>query len=189
MSADTSGEHARLMVFTTGAVELREFNASDGHVLDEVFAGLSAESRFLRYLTAMPALPDQARSVLTSVDGIAPTSLSLAVADGKAIGIGRLIGLRRASRRARVSRSSTRGRDAASAPGSRSGSAIAPLRWAHTELVAETSARQRRASSAHSARSSRLTRRARPPTGNRAGDRILPPCDDSSVAASPIHQT
>ena len=80
------------MVFTTGAVELREFNASDGHVLDEVFAGLSAESRFQRYLTAMPALPDQTRRVLTSVDGRTHVAV-LAMADGKAIGIGRLIGL------------------------------------------------------------------------------------------------
>jgi len=92
MSAGTSGEHARLMVFTTGAVELREFDASDGNVLDEVFAGLSAESRFLRYLTPMPTLPEQARKVLTAVDGCDHVAV-LAVVDGKAIGIARLISL------------------------------------------------------------------------------------------------
>ena len=92
MSADTSGEHARLMVFNTGAVELREFDASDGNVLDEVFAGMSTESRFQRYLTPMPTLPDQARRVLTAVDGRAHVAV-LALAGGKAIGIGRLIGV------------------------------------------------------------------------------------------------
>jgi RimJ/RimL family protein N-acetyltransferase len=92
MSADTSGAHARLMVVTTGAVELHEFDASDDNVVDEVFAGLSAESRFQRYLTAMPALPDQTRRVLTTVDGRSHVAV-VAMADGTAIGIGRLIGL------------------------------------------------------------------------------------------------
>ena len=92
MSADTSGAHARLMVLNTGAVVLREYNASDGAVLDEVFAGLSTQSRYLRYLTSSSALPDQARRVLTAVDGRRHVAV-VAFADGKAIGIARLIGL------------------------------------------------------------------------------------------------
>ncbi len=92
MSADTSGEHARLMVLNSATVELRELHASDGDALDEVFAGMSDESRFLRYLTPMPTLHPQARRILTAVDGRTHVGV-VAVADGKAIGIARLIGL------------------------------------------------------------------------------------------------
>lgn len=92
MSVDTSGEHAGLMVLNTGSVVLREFNTSDGDVLDEVFAGMSDESRFLRYLTPMPTLHAQARRVLTAVDGCTHVAV-VAFADGTAIGIARLIGL------------------------------------------------------------------------------------------------
>ena len=92
MSADTSGEQARLMVFDTGAIELREFTASDGDVLDEVFAGLSDDSRFMRYLTPMPTLHAQARRVLTAVDGCAHVAVA-AFAEGKAIGLARVVGL------------------------------------------------------------------------------------------------
>jgi GNAT superfamily N-acetyltransferase len=82
------------MVLNTGAVVLREYTASDGAVLDEVFAGLSVQSRYLRYLTSSPALPVQARRVLNAVDGSRHVAV-VAFADGKAIGIGRLIGLDR----------------------------------------------------------------------------------------------
>ena len=80
------------MVLNTGAVELREYNASDGAVLDEVFAGLSVQSRYLRYLTSSPTLPIQAREVLNAVDGNRHVAV-VAFADGKAVGIARLIGL------------------------------------------------------------------------------------------------
>jgi len=92
MSADTSGAQARLMVLDTGTIELRELDGSDGHVLDDVFAGLSDESRFLRYLTPMPTLHPQARRVLTSVDGSTHVAVA-AFADGRPIGIARVIGL------------------------------------------------------------------------------------------------
>jgi GNAT superfamily N-acetyltransferase len=91
MFAGTSGEHARFMVDHTAAIELRELNASDGAVLDEVFAGMSDESRFLRYLTPMPTLHPQARRVLTAVDGCCHVAV-VAYADGKAIGLARLVG-------------------------------------------------------------------------------------------------
>ena len=90
MSAATSGEHARGMVIDTGAIELREFNTSDGDVLDEVFAGMSDESRFLRYLTPMPTLRPQARRVLTAVDGCCHIAV-VAYADRKPIGLARLV--------------------------------------------------------------------------------------------------
>ena len=92
MSADASGAHARLMVLNTGTIELRELDASNGHVLDDVFAGLSDESRFLRYLTPMPTLHPQARRILTSVDGSTHVAVA-AFADGRAIGLARVISL------------------------------------------------------------------------------------------------
>ena len=90
MSADTSGAHARPMVLNAGQIELRELDASDDHVLDEVFAELSDESRFLRYLTPMPTLHPQARQVLTSIDGCTHVAVA-AFSDGRAIGIARVI--------------------------------------------------------------------------------------------------
>ena len=80
------------MVIDTGAVELREFNASDGDVLDEVFAGMSEESRYLRYLTPMPTLHAQARRALTAVDGCGHVAVA-AFVDGQAIGLARVIGM------------------------------------------------------------------------------------------------
>jgi GNAT superfamily N-acetyltransferase len=80
------------MVLNTDAVVLREYNASDGDVLDEVFAGLSVESRYLRYLTSSPSLPAEARRVLGAVDGCCHVAV-VAFADGHAIGIARLIEL------------------------------------------------------------------------------------------------
>jgi len=92
MSGRTSGTHAGLMVIDTGAVELREFTASDGQVLDEVFAGMSEESRYLRYLTPMPTLHDHARRALTAVDGCGHVAVA-AFVDGQAIGLARVIGM------------------------------------------------------------------------------------------------
>jgi GNAT superfamily N-acetyltransferase len=80
------------MVFDTGMIELRELDASDGDVLDDVFAGLSDESRFQRYMTPMPTLHPQARRILTSVDGSTHVAVA-AFADGRAIGLARVIGL------------------------------------------------------------------------------------------------
>ena len=80
------------MVHHTAALELRELNASDCDVLDEVFAGLSEESRFLRYLTPMPSLPAQARRILLALDCCTHVAVA-AFADGRAIGLARLVGL------------------------------------------------------------------------------------------------
>lgn len=76
----------------TGAVELREVNTSDGDVLDEVFAGMSEESRYLRYLTPMPTLHAQARRALIAVDGCGHVAVA-AFVGGQAIGLARVIGM------------------------------------------------------------------------------------------------
>jgi GNAT superfamily N-acetyltransferase len=76
----------------TGVVELREFDAADGEVLCEVFAGLSEESRYLRYLTPMPTLPAQVQRILNAVDGCCHVAVA-AFVDGKAVGLARLIDL------------------------------------------------------------------------------------------------
>jgi GNAT superfamily N-acetyltransferase len=80
------------MVLISSAVELRELDALDGDVLDEVFAGMSHESRFQRYLTPMTSLPTQARRILTKLDGRSHVAVA-AFADGQAIGIARFVGL------------------------------------------------------------------------------------------------
>ncbi len=80
------------MVHHTAALELRELTASDCGVLDEVFDGMSEESRFLRYLTPMPSLPAQARRILLALDCCSHVAVG-AFADGQAIGLGRLVGL------------------------------------------------------------------------------------------------
>ena len=80
------------MVQITEAVTLRELDATDGDVLDAVFAGLSHESRFLRYLTQMPSLPAQTRRILTKLDGRSHVAVG-AFADGRAIGLARFVGL------------------------------------------------------------------------------------------------
>ncbi len=76
----------------THAVVLRELTASDGGVLDEVFAGMSVESRYLRYLTTMPTLPSQARRVLSGVDGCTHVAVG-AFVGGRAVGLARAISL------------------------------------------------------------------------------------------------
>lgn len=143
MSADTSGEHARLMVVHTGAIQLRELDASDGDVLDEVFAGMSDESRFLRYLTPMPTLHTQARRVLTAVDGCCHVAV-VAYADGKAIGLARLVG--QGGRRAEFAIEvvdAWQGRGIGTRLGRWIRDRAAALGF--TDLVAETSAENRRA--------------------------------------------
>ena len=72
-------------------VALRELDATDSDLLDEVFSGMSAESRFLRYLTPTPVLHAQARRVLTAVDGCRHVAV-VAMVHGEAIGIARMVG-------------------------------------------------------------------------------------------------
>ena len=76
----------------TDIIDLRELTPVDVHVLDDVFAGMSDESRYLRYLTSMPALPSQARRILNGVDGCRHVAVGAFVGD-KAIGLARAISL------------------------------------------------------------------------------------------------
>ena len=92
MSAVTSGIDAGSMTALMTPVALRELDATDTDVLDEVFAGMSAESRFQRYLTPMPVLHPQARRALSAVDGCRHVGV-VALVHGEAIGIARMIGL------------------------------------------------------------------------------------------------
>lgn len=92
MSAPTSDGHRGSMPRRMIPVALRELDATDSGLLDEVFAGMSAESRYLRYLTPMPALHAQTRRVLTAVDGCRHVAV-VALAHGEAIGIARVISL------------------------------------------------------------------------------------------------
>lgn len=71
-------------------VELREVSADDDHVLDAVFAGMSVDSRYLRYLTAMPTLPTAARRLLNAVDGRGHVAVA-AYVGGQPIGLARII--------------------------------------------------------------------------------------------------
>jgi GNAT superfamily N-acetyltransferase len=73
-------------------VGLRELDATDTDLLDEVFSGMSAESRYQRYLTPMPVLHDQTRRVLAAVDGCRHVGVA-ALVNGEAIGIARIISL------------------------------------------------------------------------------------------------
>jgi GNAT superfamily N-acetyltransferase len=50
-------------------VRVRELTAADGAVLDTVFAGLSLQSRYLRFHGAVPRLSPAARRQLTALDG------------------------------------------------------------------------------------------------------------------------
>ena len=84
------------------AVRVRAMTAADAAALDEVFAGLSPRSRFLRYHVATPRLTARMRRVLLDIDGQRHRALVAEVDDTasggpppgvRAIGIGRLIAL------------------------------------------------------------------------------------------------
>jgi GNAT superfamily N-acetyltransferase len=76
----------------TEGMVLREFDAADGDVLGEVFDGMSVDSRYLRYLTPMPTLPEQARRVLTAIDGCQHAAVA-AFVHGHPVGLARIIGV------------------------------------------------------------------------------------------------
>jgi GNAT superfamily N-acetyltransferase len=73
-------------------VRLRELGAGDFHVLDAVFDGLSATSRFTRFHAASPRLLPPVRDRLAAVDGHRHIAVG-AFAGQQPIGIARLIGL------------------------------------------------------------------------------------------------
>ena len=74
------------------AVRLRELGPDDGDVLDAVFAGLSAQSRYLRFHSPVTRLATTARRSLTALDGRHHVAFG-AFADGRPIGISRIVAL------------------------------------------------------------------------------------------------
>jgi GNAT superfamily N-acetyltransferase len=75
------------------APTLRELGPGDGNVLDTVFAGLSATSRYLRFHGATPRLTGPVRRKLTAVDGRRHLAVAAFDPDGEPVGIARLIGV------------------------------------------------------------------------------------------------
>ena len=74
-------------------VTLRELGPGETDVLDAVFAGLSAHSRYLRFHGATPRMTGAVRRKLTAVDGRRHLAVAAFDPDGAPIGIARLISL------------------------------------------------------------------------------------------------
>jgi GNAT superfamily N-acetyltransferase len=73
-------------------VRIREIGPGDGAVVDEVFAGLSPRSRYLRFQAPVAELSAATRRSLTSLDGCTHVALA-AFCQGRPIGIVRIIDL------------------------------------------------------------------------------------------------
>lgn len=76
----------------TNLVQIRELGPGDGEVVDVVFAGLSARSRYLRFQGPVAELSAATRRSLTELDGRSHVALA-AFAQGRPIGIVRIIDL------------------------------------------------------------------------------------------------
>jgi GNAT superfamily N-acetyltransferase len=76
----------------TSLVQIRELGSGDGDVVDVVFAGLSARSRYLRFQAPVAELSAATRRSLTELDGRTHVALA-AFAKGRPIGIVRIIDL------------------------------------------------------------------------------------------------
>ena len=76
----------------TSLVHIRELGPADGDVVDEVFAGLSPRSRYLRFHGPVTELSAATRRSLTALDGRTHVALA-AFAQGRPIGIVRIIDL------------------------------------------------------------------------------------------------
>ena len=78
--------------FVSSLVRIREIGPGDGAVVDEVFAGLSPRSRYLRFQAPVAELSAATRRSLTSLDGCTHVALA-AFCRGRPIGIVRIIDL------------------------------------------------------------------------------------------------
>jgi GNAT superfamily N-acetyltransferase len=78
----------------TSLVRIRELGPGDGDdaVVDEVFAGLSPYSRYLRFQAPVAELSAATRGILTALDGRTHVALA-AFTQGRPIGIVRIIDL------------------------------------------------------------------------------------------------
>jgi GNAT superfamily N-acetyltransferase len=73
-------------------VRIRELRPGEYHPVDAVFAGLSPESRYLRFHAGLPRLPDALREVLVAVDGSRHVALvAEALPDAEPVGIARFV--------------------------------------------------------------------------------------------------
>jgi GNAT superfamily N-acetyltransferase len=73
-------------------VRIREIGSGDGDVVDEVFAGLSPYSRYLRFQAPVAELSAATRRSLTALDGRTHVALA-AFSQGRPIGIVRMFDL------------------------------------------------------------------------------------------------
>jgi RimJ/RimL family protein N-acetyltransferase len=81
---------------TTGTIRLRPLRHGETEPVDTVFAGMSSQSRHLRFHGPRPRLTDAMRRMLTDVDGRRHVALVAEVVEGDdvaPIGIGHLIAL------------------------------------------------------------------------------------------------
>jgi GNAT superfamily N-acetyltransferase len=76
----------------TRPVRLRELRTGEYHPVDAVFAGLSPESRYLRFHAGLPRLPDTMREALVAVDGCRHVALVAEAQPGaEPVGIARFV--------------------------------------------------------------------------------------------------
>jgi GNAT superfamily N-acetyltransferase len=72
-------------------VRVRPLHRDEGAPLDAVFAGLSPESRYLRFHSPVDRLTTPLRRALLDVDGCRHVALVAESPDGEAVGIARLV--------------------------------------------------------------------------------------------------
>jgi GNAT superfamily N-acetyltransferase len=76
----------------TRPVRIRELRTGEHHPVDAVFAGLSPESRYLRFHAGLPRLPDTLREALVAVDGCRHVALVAEAQPGAdPVGIARFV--------------------------------------------------------------------------------------------------
>jgi ribosomal protein S18 acetylase RimI-like enzyme len=74
-------------------VRIRELRTGEYHPVDAVFAGLSPESRYLRFHAGLPRLSDPMREALVAVDGRRHVALVAESQPGaEPVGIARFVG-------------------------------------------------------------------------------------------------
>ena len=91
-STTTSHEAESDAATVRSLVHVRELGPGDGDVVDEVFAGLSPRSRYLRFQGPVAELSAATRRSLTALDGRTHVALA-AFTQGRPIGIVRIIDL------------------------------------------------------------------------------------------------
>jgi L-amino acid N-acyltransferase YncA len=82
------GQHGPVdRLVRVGEVSIHRLDRWDEAALEEVFAGLSPNSRFARYHTGTPSLPSGSRKLLRRIDGSDVAALVARDAAGAAIGL------------------------------------------------------------------------------------------------------